>query len=159
MTVTESTPDVGSVPERSNASALAVERAAEILLLLAQSDTGSLSVSELARETKASGSAIHRILTALRRKQLVDQHPVTQRYALSWRMLTLFRQMNSRADIRGVVYPYMVSSAYVSKRSRDRTRFAGSHKSGSLLRSTEELAASFSLRTPPNPTLTRTGAI
>ncbi|MGA8417607.1 MAG: IclR family transcriptional regulator [Candidatus Dormiibacterota bacterium] len=93
--------------ERS-ASALAVERAAEILLLLAQTDTGSLSVTELARETKASGSAIHRILTALRRKQLVDQHPETQRYALSWRMLTLFRQMNSRADLRGVVYPYML---------------------------------------------------
>jgi IclR family KDG regulon transcriptional repressor len=108
MTVADSTPDAESAPERSNASALAVERAAEILLLLAQADDGSLSVTELARETEASGSAIHRILTALRRKQLVDQHPDTQRYALSWRMLTLFRQMNSRADLRGVVYPYMV---------------------------------------------------
>jgi DNA-binding IclR family transcriptional regulator len=97
-----------SAPERGNASALAVERAAEILLLLAQTDAGSLSITELARETKASGSAIHRILTALRRKQLVDQHPDTQRYALSWRMLTLFRQMNSRADLRGLVYPYMI---------------------------------------------------
>ena len=100
-------PDIEAAADGS-ASALAVERAAEILLLLAQTDSGSLSVTELARETKASGSAIHRILTALRRKQLVDQHPETQRYALSWRMLTLFRQMNSRADLRGVVYPYMV---------------------------------------------------
>ena len=108
MTATGATAEAVLAPERSNASALAVERAAEILLLLAQADAGSLSVTELARETNASGSAIHRILTALCRKQLVDQHPDTQRYALSWRMLTLFRQMNSRADLRGVVYPYMI---------------------------------------------------
>lgn len=107
MRTSASAADAESTPERS-ASALAVERAAEILLLLAQTDEGSLSVTELARETKASGSAIHRVLTALRRKQLVDQHPETQRYALSWRMLTLFRQMNSRADLRGIVYPYMI---------------------------------------------------
>ncbi len=96
------------VVERSNASALAVERAAEILLLLAGKYDGTLSVSELARETKASGSAVHRILTALRRKQLVDQDPETQRYALSWRMLVLSRQLSSRADLRNLTYPYMV---------------------------------------------------
>ena len=108
MNATATTRDRDVAAARGNASALAVERAAEILLLLAQTEVGSLSVTELARETKASGSAIHRILTALRRKQLVDQHPETQRYALSWRMLTLFRQMNSRADLRGLVYPYMI---------------------------------------------------
>ena len=108
MSMTAPTPDRGAAAERGNASALAVERAAEILLLLAQTEDGSLSITELARETKASGSAIHRILTALRRKQLVDQHPETQRYALSWRMLTLFRQMNARVDLRGLVYPYMI---------------------------------------------------
>ena len=96
------------VVERTNASALAVERAAEILLLLAGKYDGTLSVSELARSTKASGSAVHRILTALRRKQLVDQDPETQRYALSWRMLVLSRQLSSRADLRNLTYPYMV---------------------------------------------------
>jgi IclR family KDG regulon transcriptional repressor len=96
------------VVERTNASALAVERAAEILLLLAGKYDGTLSVSELARSTKASGSAVHRILTALRRKQLVDQDPETQRYALSWRMLVLSRQLSSRADLRNLTYPYMI---------------------------------------------------
>jgi DNA-binding IclR family transcriptional regulator len=93
--------------DRRNASALAVERAAEILLLLGQQYDGSLSVSELAGATNASGSAVHRILTALRRKQLVDQDPSTQRYFLSWRMLALSRQLSSRADLRNLSLPYM----------------------------------------------------
>ena len=94
--------------ERRNASALAVERAADILLLLAQEHDGLLSVSELARLTRSSGSAVHRILTALKRKDLVDQDPDTQRYFLSWRMLALSRQLRPRADLRKIAYPRMV---------------------------------------------------
>jgi len=93
--------------ERRNASALAVERAAEVLLLLGQENEGSLSVSELARSTKASGSAVHRILTALKRKQLIDQDPETQRYFLSWRMMALAQGLTARADLRSISHPYM----------------------------------------------------
>ncbi len=51
---------------------------------------------------------MHRILTALKRKDFVDQDPETQRYFLSWRVLALSRQLRPRADLRKVAYPRMV---------------------------------------------------
>ena len=103
------TPAVGDLEgdaERPNASALAVERAAEIMFLLAEWGDGS--VSELAEATGSTGSAVHRILTALRRKDLVDQDANSQRYALSWAVLSLARSLSARADVRTLAYPHMV---------------------------------------------------
>jgi DNA-binding IclR family transcriptional regulator len=94
------------VIERPNASALAVERAAEIMFLLAEWGDGS--VTELAETTGSTGSAVHRILTALKRKELVAQDDDSQRYSLSWSVLSLARSLSSRADIRTLAHPKMV---------------------------------------------------
>lgn len=94
------------VIERPNASALAVERAAEIMFLLAEWGDGS--VSELAETTGSTGSAVHRILTALKRKELVAQDGDSQRYSLSWSVLSLARSLSSRADVRTLAHPRMV---------------------------------------------------
>src|SRR5439155_11828542 len=87
-----------NVIERPNASALAVQRAAEIMFLLAEWGDGS--VSELSETTGSTGSAVHRILTALKRKDLVAQDDDSQRYSLAWSVLSLSRSLSARADVR-----------------------------------------------------------
>ena len=98
--------------DRPNASALAVERAAEIMYLLAEWGDGS--VSELAEATGSTGSAVHRILTALKRKDLVHQELDSQRYSLSWAVLSLARSLSARADVRTLAYPHMLKLRDIS---------------------------------------------
>ncbi|MEA2267707.1 MAG: hypothetical protein QOC64_317 [Solirubrobacteraceae bacterium] len=86
-------------------SAIAVERAADILALLGE--RGSASVMELAEAAGLSGSAVHRILTALKRKGLVEQDPASDRYQLSWGILTLARSLVNRDHLRTVAVRYM----------------------------------------------------
>ncbi len=86
-------------------SALAVERAADVMFLLAR--LGNASISELAAATESSGSAVHRILTALKNKGIVEQDPETQRYELSRAVLKLARSLSSRADVRRYAGPTM----------------------------------------------------
>ena len=92
--------------ERPNASALAVERAAEIMFLLAEWGDGS--VTEIAETIGSTGSAVHRILTALKRKEVVAQDGDSQRYSLAWSVLSLARSLSARADIRTLAHPKMV---------------------------------------------------
>jgi DNA-binding IclR family transcriptional regulator len=91
--------------KRSYPSAVAVERAADLLELLAE--RGSASVMELADEAELSGSAVHRILTALTRKGLVEQDPASERYKLSWGLLKLARALVNRDQLRTVALRHM----------------------------------------------------
>lgn len=86
-------------------SALAVERAADVMFLLAR--LGNASISELAATTETSASAVHRILTALKNKGIVEQDPDTQRYELSRTVLKLAKSLSSRADVRRYAIPFM----------------------------------------------------
>lgn len=92
---------------RAAASAVAVERAVDVLAHLARERDAT--VSELARELGTGSSAIHRILTALRRKGLVDQDPQTDRYSLTWGILALARPVRGEADVREVAREHMRS--------------------------------------------------
>ena len=85
---------------KSYPSAVAVERAVELLYLLGERGEASLPV--LARDIGSSRSAVRRILTALRRKGLVDLDPVTDRYSLSWLVLSLARSRQDRVGLREV---------------------------------------------------------
>lgn len=95
----------GFIREPSTASAVAVERAADVLFLLAE--YGESSVTDLSRAIGSSASAIHRILVALKRKGLVEQRLNTEGYALSWSVLALGRSLNERADLRTFALPFM----------------------------------------------------
>lgn len=90
---------------RAAGSAVAVERAVDVLVHLARERDAT--VSELARDVGAGSSAIHRILTALRRKGLVDQDPQTDRYSLTWGILALARPVRGEADVREVAREHM----------------------------------------------------
>lgn len=85
---------------KSYPSAVAVERAVELLYLLA--DRGEASLPVLARDIGSSRSAVRRILTALRRKGLVEVDPVTDHYSLSWLVLSLARSRQDRVSLREV---------------------------------------------------------
>jgi DNA-binding IclR family transcriptional regulator len=86
-------------------SAISVERATQTLVLLAEA--GEATVTDLARDIGASASAVHRILTALRRQGFVDQDPVSERYRLSWMILKLARGLIARSDVREMALPHI----------------------------------------------------
>jgi IclR family acetate operon transcriptional repressor len=86
---------------------VAVERAVEILFLLAE--RGEATVSELAHATGSGPSAVHRILTALQRKGLVEQASETRRYRLSWTILALGRSVGERVELRALALPHMTA--------------------------------------------------
>jgi DNA-binding IclR family transcriptional regulator len=88
------------VKAKSYPSAVAVERAVELLYLLGERGDASLPV--LARDIGSSRSAVRRILTALRRKGLVDLDPVSDQYSLSWLVLTLAKSRQDRVGLREV---------------------------------------------------------
>jgi DNA-binding IclR family transcriptional regulator len=86
-------------------SAVAVERAADLLVLIAE--RGEASVTDLAREIGSSGSAVHRILTALKNKGFVEQRLENGPYSLSWSVLALTRRLATGAELRTLSLPLM----------------------------------------------------
>jgi DNA-binding IclR family transcriptional regulator len=98
--------------ERPYSSAVAVERAVDLLFLIAEE--GEASLTDLARSIGSSGSAVHRILTALKKKGLIQQSTENGPYALSWSILALTQQLTTRADIRSISLPFMRSLRDVS---------------------------------------------
>jgi IclR family transcriptional regulator, acetate operon repressor len=67
---------------RRHSSAIAVERAIDLLSVLAE--RGDAGVGELAQTLGLGGGATHRLLVALRLKGVVEQDPTTGRYSLAW---------------------------------------------------------------------------
>jgi IclR family acetate operon transcriptional repressor len=92
--------------QKSYAAAVAVERAADTLFLLAEH--GEMSVSELARYVGCGRSAIHRIVTALKSKGLVDQDETNERYLISPRVLSIALSPHVMPDLRAFALPGMV---------------------------------------------------
>jgi DNA-binding IclR family transcriptional regulator len=92
--------------QRPYSSAIAVERAADLLFLIAEKEEASLT--ELARAIGSSGSAVHRILTALKNKGLIQQDEENGPYMLSWSILGLTERLVARADLRTIARPHMI---------------------------------------------------
>lgn len=87
--------------ERSNSSSAAtVERAADVLLLFASSQKTRLGVTEIANELGISKTAIHRILSSLRNKGIVELDPVTHRYGLGPVITSLGLTYLNKLDVR-----------------------------------------------------------
>jgi IclR family acetate operon transcriptional repressor len=92
--------------EKPYSSAVAVERAVDLLFLIAE--RGEASLTDLARAIGSSGSAVHRILTALKRKGLIQQPLENGPYSLSWSILALTQRLTAEADVRSLSLPFMV---------------------------------------------------
>lgn len=89
-----------------------MERAFQLLDVLARSDAG---VSELARATGLHKATVHRLLRTLRALGLVELGPHGTRYRLGLRLLELGGRVLARLDLRDVARPYLAEL-------RDRTR-------------------------------------
>ena len=91
--------------QRPYSSAVAVERAADLLFLIAE--RGEASLTDLARAIGSSGSAVHRILTALKNKGLIQQATENGPYSMSWSILALTQRLTAQADLRSLSLPFM----------------------------------------------------
>lgn len=91
--------------QRPYSSAVAVERAADLLFLIAE--RGESSLADLARAIGSSGSAVHRILTALKNKGLIQQAVENGPYSMSWSILALTQRLTAEADLRTISLPHM----------------------------------------------------
>ncbi|MFF3214375.1 IclR family transcriptional regulator [Streptomyces sp. NPDC002886] len=89
----------------SSRSIAAVERAMDVLLMFGRSGRPDLGITEIAQELGITKAAVHRILTALRNRDLIITDPVTRRYALGPAAISLGRAYLARTDLRVLAAP------------------------------------------------------
>jgi IclR family transcriptional regulator, acetate operon repressor len=77
-----------------------VERALDVLLLFSSTQARSLGVSEVSRMLGLSKAVVHRILSALCSRQLVEIDENTRRYVLGRQSLALGMAFLDRVDVR-----------------------------------------------------------
>jgi IclR family transcriptional regulator, acetate operon repressor len=86
-------------------SIAAVERAMDVLLYFGRSSQADLGVTEIATALGLTKAAVHRILTALRSRELITVDPSTRRYALGHAAVALGRAYLARTDLRAMAAP------------------------------------------------------
>ncbi|KAA1420510.1 IclR family transcriptional regulator [Mumia zhuanghuii] len=92
----------------SNSATIAtVERAADILLLFADTPGPDLGVTEIADALDLSKAAVHRVLASLRSRGLVDLDERSRRYSLGVAAMRLGLTYLDRIDVRRVGRPFL----------------------------------------------------
>lgn len=86
--------------EQGGKTIAAVERAADVLSLFAQSERATLGVTEIAQELHLPKAVVHRILTSLRGREFVELDADSRRYRLGPTALALGTRYLDRIDIR-----------------------------------------------------------
>lgn len=86
-------------------SVITVERAADVLLHFAQVEGQTLGVTEIATDLAMPKAAVHRILSSLVSRGLVQLDPAIRRYALGPMAMTLGLSYLERLDIRRLALP------------------------------------------------------
>lgn len=77
-----------------------IERAADVLFLLAGDDRDALGVTEIAADLGISKAVVHRILTSLRERDLVQSSATTRKYSLGPAVLQLATRYRDHLDVR-----------------------------------------------------------
>ncbi|GAA0715652.1 IclR family transcriptional regulator [Dactylosporangium roseum] len=77
-----------------------VERAADVLVVFAQSQEPTLGVTQIANALSLSKAAVHRILASLRSRDLIEFDNRTRRYRLGPMALSIGLSYLSRVDVR-----------------------------------------------------------
>jgi len=86
-----------------------VERAADVLVLFGRVSEPDLGVTEIAAELSLSKAAVHRILTSLRSRALIELDEQTRRYRLGPAALALGLTYLDRVDVRGLARPELLA--------------------------------------------------
>jgi DNA-binding IclR family transcriptional regulator len=94
-----------SLKQTTGNTSITLERGADVLLLFASSTASRLGVTEIASELGLSKTVVHRILTSLRNKGIVEFDPVSRRYALGPVVMSLGLTYLNKLDVRKVAEP------------------------------------------------------
>jgi len=86
-----------------------IERAADVLILFTRTERADLGVTEIANELGLSKAVVHRVLTTLAAKGLVETDESSRRYRLGPAVLALGVTYLDRIDIRGLAMPLLRS--------------------------------------------------
>lgn len=86
-------------------SAMTVERACDVLLLFAKLPQARLGVTEIATTLELSKPAVHRILSSLRNKGMVELDPSSRKYSLGPVILSLGLSYLDKLDIQAIAAP------------------------------------------------------
>ncbi|MGH3230802.1 MAG: IclR family transcriptional regulator [Streptosporangiaceae bacterium] len=95
-------------------SAATVERAADVLLLFARSTASRLGVTEIARTLGLSKPAVHRILSSLRNKGIVELDPISRKYMLGPVIVSLGLTYLNKLDVRKVAGPELADLSRIT---------------------------------------------
>jgi DNA-binding IclR family transcriptional regulator len=82
-----------------------VERAADVLLLFGRVPSRTLGITEIAHELAMSKAGVHRVLTSLRGRGLIDFDEPTRRYLLGPALLSLGLRYLAGLDVRQLALP------------------------------------------------------
>ena len=99
----------GPAEDSTRSSSSALERGVDVLLLLAQSVEAQLGVTQIATRLDLSKAVVHRILSALRNKGLVEFDSQTRRYSLGPITMSLGLTYLQKLDVRRVAMTELVS--------------------------------------------------
>ena len=101
-----------SAPQNGHTALVpAVDRAAQILSLIASSET-SLGVSELSRKLKLNKGTTHNIITTLCHHRLLERDEPSKTYRLGRALVGLGHSAGEHADLRTVAHPLLVELAH-----------------------------------------------
>ncbi|MGW0808687.1 IclR family transcriptional regulator [Nonomuraea sp. NPDC002799] len=95
--------------EGTSQTVATVERAADVLVLFADSGADTLGVTEIAERLELSKAAVHRILASLRLRGLIDLDERTKRYSLGLTAMRLGLAYLDRLDLRRLAAPELVA--------------------------------------------------
>lgn len=93
-----------------------IERASDVLLLFTRVDSADLGVTEIASKLELSKAVVHRILTTLASRGLVESSDSTRRYRLGPLALSLGVAYLDRIDLRALAMPVL---RQLSERTRE----------------------------------------
>lgn len=94
------------MPTRKTTNVPAVERACQVLELIAQSSKG-FSLSELSRRLNLPKSSVHLIVTTLERLGYLQKHPQTGHYLFGLKLFSLSRAALQGMELRVVARPWL----------------------------------------------------
>ena len=135
----------------SGRSVATIERAAEVLFLLAAKQ-GTIGVTEISKELEISKAVVHRIVTSLCEHDLVSADLVTRRYSLGPGVLRLSAAYLDNLDVHSMALDAMHrlsattnETATLSVRNGDKRVYVDQVTPSREVKMTVQLAAAFPL--------------
>ena len=99
-----------------------------MLLYFANCAEPTLGVTQIAQHLGLSKAVVHRILSALRNKGLVELDPVSHRYSLGPVIMSLGLTYLQKLDVRGVAMPELVRLSHETNETTTLSVRSGLHR-------------------------------